>query len=374
MRWRMMTTIATAIVLLLVSSGCGSDGGSTSTSAPEGGGAAAPADPEEPAEGCPGDEVGAIPATVEIPAEAPYDDGEDPSPLGVAVGEDGAVFFNLAFHVYCIADDTLFEVATPETVPYPEGDEESSYADIAVSPDGNPLLADWMNPRVFELEDGELTVVPGSDDPAIGGSRSIESAPDGTLYVTGLDQSGTTGVFEISDGEATPYAGPGEYGIANDGEPATDSYLAEPEGIHLDDEGNLYIADRNNARVAVVDADGTIDTLAGGQHFDDRPDSDALSSPGDVAISPDGEVLVLDDGELVQVEDDGSTTLLSGESSDCYPDVSPSAEACALDEVDLSAFRIAFDPDGTLWVTDAEQLLRVVDGEVEVAIQLESTD
>ncbi|OWY58620.1 hypothetical protein B7486_78990, partial [cyanobacterium TDX16] len=168
-----------------------------------------------------------------------------------------------------------------------------------------------------------------------------------------------------------PYAGPGEYGIAGDGGPATDSYLAEPEGLHLDDDGTLYIADRNNSRVAVVDEDGTIDTLAGGRFFDDRPDSDALSSPGDVAIGPDGEVLVLDDGELVQLEDDGSATMLSADSSDCYPDVADEpAETCSLDEVDLSAYRMAFAPDGTLWVSDAEQVLRIVDGEVEVAVQL----
>lgn len=374
MVWRRVVAISAASIVLLAA-GCGGDApDDASVAGSSAADPAEPADPSEPAGPCPGTEVGALPLTVEVPEEAPYVDGLEPTVLGVAIGPDGVVYFNLPFGVYCVADDTLFELASPETVPYPEGDEESSYADIAVSPDGNPLVADWQNPRVFELEDGELTVVPGSDDPVIGGSRSIEAAPDGTIYVTGLDQSGSTGVYAIADGEATIYAGPGEFGIAGDGGPATESYLDEPEGLHLDDDGSLYIADRNNSRVAVVAPDGTIDTFAGGKFFDDRPDSDALDGPSDVAIDPDGVVHVLDDEDLYRIEDDGSSTLLSGESSDCYLDIATTPPTqCDLNEYDLASHRIAFDDAGTLWISDIYQLLRVVDGRIEIAVEFELT-
>lgn len=328
-----------------------------------------------PTTACPGTEVGELPLRVEVPEEAPYGDEEDLEPLGVAAGPEGVVYVNLPYSIYCISDDTLYEVATPETLPYPEGDEESSYADIAVSPDGNPLVVDWRNPRVFEIEDGKATVVPGSDDPMIGGSRSIEVAPDGTIYVTGLDQSGTTDVYAISDGEARLHAGSGPRSIAGDGGPATESYLYEPEGLHLGPDGNLYIADRNNSRVAVVSPDGTIDTLLGGQFFDDRPDSDALEGPNDVATDPSGVVHVFDtSGDppgLLRVEEDGTATLLSGASRDCSPYFSLSDPvSCDLDQLKLdSVFRMAFDTTGALWMTERSELLRAVDGRVEVAVE-----
>jgi len=369
-RNRAMALLAAA-ALVLTSAACSDDGGADASVSDTG--APGTTAPEAP---CPGTEVGSLPTEVEVPEDGPYGgDGPDPTPIGVAAGPDGTVFVNLAYSVYCIDDDTLFEVATPETTPLPDGAEESSYADIAVSADGNPLVADRQNPRVFEIEDETATIVPGSDDPAIGGSRSIEAGPDGTIYVTGLDQSGSTGVYAIADGEARPYAGGGELGVAGDGGPATASYLAEPEGLHLDPDGNLYIADRNNARIAVVAPDGTIDTLVGGEFFDDRPDSDALGGPEDVAIDPAGVVHVIDgDGDpsgLWRVEDDGTTTPLSGDVSDCTLFLSASEpERCAIDQVDLGGvFRLAFDADGTLWMTQDAELLRAVDGEVEVAVE-----
>lgn len=322
--------------------------------------------------GCQGRELGTLPLTVEMPRAGGYEDYADPEVLGVDASDEGVVFVNFAYSVYCIDDDKVFEVATPQSVPYPKGPQDSTYADIAVGPHGVPLLVDWQNPRVFELYDGALTVVPGSDDPAIGGSRSITASDDGTVYVTGLDDSGSQNVYAIADGKATLFAGPGSLGVAGDGGPATDSYLDEPEGIELDDAGNLYIADRRNSRIAVVAPDGTINTLSGGQGFDDRADSDALEGPDDVAVDPSGVVHVLDQGAVLRIEADGTSTALSASSNSCYPDIEDeTADLCPLDKVETSGYRMAFDPSGAMWITSENQLLRVVDGRVRVAVEFE---
>lgn len=375
-----------AAILTLAIAACGGDDSDGATAAPttETGGSSSEPEPSatepgqgEPDEGqCPGEEVGDLPLEVDLPEGEPYSFELEPTPLGVATTDDGLVFINLAFSVYCISDDTLFAVATPETLPYPGGDEESSYADIAVSPEGNPLVVDWRNPRVFEIADGEATVVPGSDDPRIGGSRSIDVGADGTIYVTGLDQSGTTGVWAIADGEATPFAGPGERSFANDGGPALDTYLNEPEGIHVAADGSLYIADRNNARVAVVSPDGTVDTLAGGEFFDDRPDSEDLGGPVDITTDPDGVVHLIDsNGDpsgLYRLDADGTPTALSASSSDCYPSLIPEI-ACPVDQVDLGGvFRLAFDAAGALWLTEDTELWRIVDGQLEIMVEFDT--
>ena len=78
-------------------------------------------------------------------------------------------------------------------------------------------------------------------------------------------------VVKISpSGLLTVVAGNGLGGLSGDGGPATSASLSLKEtgygsgDIAVDDAGNLYIADSNNARVRKVAPDGTITTVAGG--------------------------------------------------------------------------------------------------------------
>jgi hypothetical protein len=59
-------------------------------------------------------------------------------------------------------------------------------------------------------------------------------------------------------------AGTGAYGYAGDGGPATSAALNLPEGVAVDNAGNLYIADSSNNRIREVTAStGIITTVAG---------------------------------------------------------------------------------------------------------------
>lgn len=73
-------------------------------------------------------------------------------------------------------------------------------------------------------------------------------------------------------GVITTFAGTGVAGFSGDGGPATSAQLNSPYGLALDGSGDLYIADLGNARVRCVAVDGTITTVAGG----------GLLSPGGV--------------------------------------------------------------------------------------------
>ncbi len=69
-----------------------------------------------------------------------------------------------------------------------------------------------------------------------------------------------------------------------------------PSGLALDDDGNLYVADRNNHRVRRVDANGIITTIAGngrsGYSGDGGLATIARLDPRKVALDPRGNVYI----------------------------------------------------------------------------------
>src|SRR5438552_2359793 len=73
-----------------------------------------------------------------------------------------------------------------------------------------------------------------------------------------------TGAFGGSgSGTITTIAGLGKPGFSGDGGPATAGRLYAADGVAVDGQGNVYIADQDNQRVRKVSAGGTITTFAG---------------------------------------------------------------------------------------------------------------
>ncbi|RMH06083.1 MAG: hypothetical protein D6704_08090 [Nitrospirae bacterium] len=123
----------------------------------------------------------------------------------------------------------------------------------------------WLRPQ---CSDG-LDLTPYLDDgrPALEAKLwdIVDIAVDkaGNLY---LVDKGSNRIrkIDIQTGIISTVAGVCRYGYDGDNKPAIKAMLNVPEGVILDDDGNLYIADSMNHRVRRVDAKtGLITTIAG---------------------------------------------------------------------------------------------------------------
>jgi sugar lactone lactonase YvrE len=90
-------------------------------------------------------------------------------------------------------------------------------------------------------------------------------------------------------------AGNGNPGFSGDGGPAIDATLNFPQGIGVDKQNNLYIADAYNTCIRVVNSSGVINTYAGGigggYNGNNLPALDTTMEPFPLTVSPDGIVL-----------------------------------------------------------------------------------
>ncbi len=112
-----------------------------------------------------------------------------------------------------------------------------------------------------------ITTVAGGAPPAtpwsapdisIGQPNRVMTDAGGNVYFTGGNC-----VFKLTGSTLTLLAGNARAGFSGDGGPASDAQLNAPQGMALDPDGNLYIADSGNNRVRMVTPRGIISTVAG---------------------------------------------------------------------------------------------------------------
>ena len=138
--------------------------------------------------------------------------------------------------------------------------ELASPAGVAVDGGGNLYIADYGNNRIRKVgTNGVITTVAGNGIDGYSGDGgaatnakmncpaglTVDSA--GNLFITDVINNrirkvGTNGVI-------TTVAGNGTQGYSGDGDAATNATLSSPEGVTVDNSGNLYIADSGNNRI-----------------------------------------------------------------------------------------------------------------------------
>ncbi len=151
--------------------------------------------------------------------------------------------------------------------------------------------------------------------------------------------------------------GVGEKGFAGDGGPATRALLNEPYGVVADRSGRVFLADRLNGRVAVVEPEGVVRTLL----------RDGLAEPNGLALSPDQSRLFIADvaGQRVWVvalaTETASVFAGTGE-AEHNGDGGPAAAAGL-----FGPRAVAFAPDGSLYVMERQGscIRRIRDGVIE---------
>ena len=142
----------------------------------------------------------------------------------------------------------------------------------------------------------------GDGGPAVNarlnGPQSVIVGRDGSLFI---QDQGNRRIRRVApDGIITTYAGRGTTGFSGDGGPANIASLSNPTGIAVDAQGNLFIADRGNQRIRRVDAvTKIITTVAGNGSWgfggDGGPATSArLFFPAAVALDAGGNLFIAD--------------------------------------------------------------------------------
>ncbi len=158
-----------------------------------------------------------------------------------------------------------------------------------------------------------------------------------------------------SNGQLIPFAGSGESGFSGDGGPALSAKLRVPANLAFDEEGNLFIADRENHRVRKVDSNGIITTFAGngtaGYSGDGGPANKAsLNLPSGLAFDSKGNLYISDrsNDRIRRVTKDGIITNYVGIGTDGWSgDAGPALKAQI-----SKPFGIAFDKKDNLYIAD----------------------
>ena len=183
-------------------------------------------------------------------------------------------------------------------------------SDVVCDGKGNLYISDRSNNRIRRVDSsGVISTVVGLGLPEFGGDFGL--ATDAFLkYPFGIDldkkgnlyiaDRGNNRVRKVdAEGIITTVAGDGTHFFSGDYGPATRASLAYPTDVIVDDQGHLYIADRNNNRVRRVDPLGIITTVMGIGGYEYNGDNEIASEttlhlPFALALSRDGKLIVVD--------------------------------------------------------------------------------
>ena len=209
-------------------------------------------------------------------------------------------------------------------------------------------------------------------------------SPIRLIYPNGLalDEKGDLIISDIGahrvlkldrNGRLSVIAGTGEGGFGGDGGPAIKAQLFAPHDLAFDPNGNLLIADTFNHRIRRIDRQGVITTVAGdgkaAYSGDKGPATTAsLNNPQGVAFDRDGALLIADTFNHVvrRVDRDGVISTFAG----TVPGYGGDGAAAGQAQINL-AMAVAVDPGGAVYISDAanSRIRRVkTDGKIETIV------
>ena len=183
---------------------------------------------------------------------------------------------------------------------------------LAVLPDGTLFLADTWNQRIRRLDAGTGTVstFAGSEKGYSGDGGPAKQAQFGGLYCAALDpqrenlyladlDNRRVRAIQLKTGLVRTVAGNGARGVPKDGDLAVNAPLIDPRAVAVDQEGKVYVLEREGHALRVVTPDGSIKTVAGtGARGNSGDGGDALhatmNGPKHLCVDRDGSVLIAD--------------------------------------------------------------------------------
>jgi NHL repeat-containing protein len=199
------------------------------------------------------------------------------------------------------------------------------------------------------------------------------SAANGTVYVS---NTSVNVLAKLAGGTTTAIAGSlAAYGEHGDGGPAASATLYQPGGTAVDAKGDLFIADSGDNVIREITPDGTINRVAGigaaglgyaGPHGYPALLS-SLDNPQDVTVNAQGDVFIADtyDNRVAEVTPDGKITTVAGDGKAGYSGDGRLATSARLNQPS----GVAVDAKGNLYIADSSNnVIRRVDATTGIII------
>lgn len=232
----------------------------------------------------------------------------------------------------------------------------------AVDGSGNLYVADSYNHTVRKIAPaGAVTTLAGS--PGLSGSNDGDGAAARFYYPKGVaaDRTGNIYVSDTGnhtvrritpDGKVTTLAGTAGIAGAVDAAGGAARFNL-PQGITVDPDGTLYVADTGNHTIRQITGDGVVTTFAGAAGLSGSMDGVGAAArffrPEGVAVTPAHEVYVADTGNylLRRITPNAGVSTLAGSAG----------SAASIDGVGAAArfigpAGVAVDASGTAFVVD----------------------
>lgn len=144
---------------------------------------------------------------------------------------------------------------------------------IAIGNDGGVYFADALAHMVRKIDNsGVITTIAGNGTPVSSGDGGLAIAASlydplgiaidlaGNIYIS-CSYANRIRKITCSSGIISTIAGTGVPGFSGDGGPATEAQLAEPAMMAVNSVGNLYVTDGNNHRIRYIEFSVGVSTL-----------------------------------------------------------------------------------------------------------------
>ena len=203
---------------------------------------------------------------------------------------------------------------------------------IVLGPDGNLYVAERNSGTIRKVSQQGVAVTvagsagaSGSADGAGGAARfneptRLEADIDGNLYVT---DTGNSTIRQVSaSGAVTTLAGAAGQCGSVDGN-AGNARFCNPQGITLDRNGNLYVADTANHTIRRIDRANNVTTVAGVAgacgSADGRGAQARFCEPQDIKVDDDGYLYVADtaNSTIREISPSGEVRTIAGAAGQC---------------------------------------------------------